>query len=194
MFRKNRSIVGLDLGGQVVKAVEITLEGPEPVITGFARAEVPAGGDRTEAIAQVFQSGNFKSKNVVTSVSGQSVVVRYIMMVEMSDNELKQAIRFESDKYLPFDADEVVIDCQKLRRRPPSASDGGGEDTQMSVVLAACKTSAVEELVREITRQGLEPVAVDVDVFALANAWELCGRTESEMDAGEVATALQTCW
>jgi sugar (pentulose or hexulose) kinase len=40
VFRKDKSVVGLDLGSQVVKAVEITLEGPEPVITGFARAEV----------------------------------------------------------------------------------------------------------------------------------------------------------
>jgi type IV pilus assembly protein PilM len=45
----------------------------------------------------------------------------------------------------------------------------------MAVVLAACRTSVVDEQIREITRHGLTPVAVDVDVFALANAWELCG-------------------
>ena len=185
MFRKNRSIVGLDLGGQTVKAVEITLEGPEPVITGFSRAEVPPGGDRSEAIAQVIERGRFKTKNVVTSVSGQSVVVRYITMVDMSDSELKQAIRFESDKYLPFDADEVVLDCQRLTRRPPAGGEGGGGDSQMSVVLAACKTSAVEEIVREISRHGLDPVAVDVDVFALANAWELCGLAVEGMETSE---------
>ena len=180
MFRKNKSILGLDLGGQVVKAVEITLEGPEPVITGFARAEIPAGGDRSEAIAKVIQHGKFRSKNVVTSVSGQSVVVRYIQMIRMSDSELRQAIRFESDKYLPFDADEVLLDCQALKRRPPSA-DGSDKDDQMSVVLAACRSSVVEDQVREIARHGLQPVAVDVDVFALANAWELCGLEEAEI-------------
>jgi type IV pilus assembly protein PilM len=192
VFRRNRSIVGLDLGGQVIKAVEITLEGPEPVITGFARAEVGADGDRSAAIAQVFQDGKFRSRNVVTSVSGQSVVVRYITMVKMSDAELRQAIRFESDKYLPFDADEVILDCQALKREPPSGSEGErGHDDQMNVVLAACRTSAVEEQLREITRHGLQPTAVDVDVFALANAWELCGLDEVELDEeGERAIAL----
>ncbi len=186
MFRKNKSIVGLDLGGQVVKAVEITLDGSEPVITGFARAEIPAGGDRVEAIAQVFSKGKFKTKNVVTSVSGQSVVVRYITMLDMSDSELRQAIRFESDKYLPFDSDEVVLDCQRLHRRPPSATEGSqGGNEQMGVVLAACRNSAVDEQVREIVRQGLSPVAVDVDVFALANAWELCGLDGGEMEESE---------
>lgn len=184
MFRKNKSVVGLDLGSHVVKAVEITMEGTEPVLTGFARVEVPPGGDRSSAIAQVFERGGFKTRNVVTSVAGQSVVVRYISMVQMSDSELAQAIRFESDKYLPFDADEVAIDCQRLER-PPHGGDG--DEDQMSVVLAACRNSVVEEKVEEVTSQGLTPIAVDVDVFALANAWELCDTAAEELDEeGEV--------
>jgi type IV pilus assembly protein PilM len=183
VFRKTKSIVGLDLGHQVVKAVEISLEGPEPVITGFARVEVPAGTDRGDAVAKVFQQGKFKSKNVVVSVSGQAVVVRYITMMQMTDAELRQAIRFESDKYLPFEADEVQIDCQRLARKPHAAAEGAAANgDQMSVVIAACKKSAVEERIKEITRHGLTPLAVDVDVFALANAWELCGLSEAAGD------------
>ena len=86
------------------------------------------------------------------------------------DSELRQAIKFESDKYLPFDSDEVAIDCQRLTR-PPQGTEG--EDEQMGVVLAACRTTVVEEKIEEVTAQGLTPIAVDVDVFALANAWEL---------------------
>lgn len=190
MFRKNRSIVGLDLGSQVVKAVEITLEGPEPVITGFAQAEVQPGSDRTEAIKEVFRSGKFRTKDVVTSVSGQNVVVRYITMVAMSDSELNQAIKFESDKYLPFDSEEVVLDCQRLERTPPQTNDSSAPTGEtMGVVLAACRKDHVNEQIQEITNQGLSPVAVDVDVFALANAWELCGLTENEAGS-ETALAL----
>ena len=68
MFRKTKSLIGLDLGSSVVKAVEISLEGQDPVITGFGRAEVPPEGDINEAVAAVFEQGNFKSKKVVTSV------------------------------------------------------------------------------------------------------------------------------
>lgn len=192
MFRRSKSVVGLDLGHQVVKAVEISMEGPEPVITGFARAEVPQGADRAEAIAKVLQQGKFRSKQVVTSVSGQAVVVRYITMVQMTDAELRQAIKFESDKYLPFEADEVQIDCQKLTRKPHAPSEGTstGQD-QISVVIAACKKSAIEERLKEITRHNLTPLAVDVDVFALANAWELCGLAEATGEGGkERAIAL----
>jgi type IV pilus assembly protein PilM len=191
VFRRSKSVVGLDLGHQTVKAVEISMEGPEPVITGFARAEVPSGTDRAEAVSQVLQAGKFKSRSVVASVSGQSVVVRYITMMQMTDAELRQAIRFESDKYLPFEADEVQIDCQRLERKPHSAGEGNAAaQDQISVVIAACKKSAVEERVREITRHGLTPLAVDVDVFALANAWELCGLSEMAGDSSQRAIAL----
>jgi len=191
VFRKHKSVVGLDLGHQVVKGVEISLEGPEPVITGFARAEVPAGGDRAEAIAKVFQQGKFRSKTVVTSVSGQAVVVRYITMVDMTDAELRQAIRFESDKYLPFEAEDVQIDCQRLKRKPHAAAEGANAgQEQMSVVIAACKKSAIEERLKEVTRHGLNPLAVDVDVFALANAWELCGLSDVAAEGETRAIAL----
>ena len=190
MFGKTKSIVGLDLGSQVVKAVEITLEGSEPVITGFARSEIAPGGERSDAISELFTKARFRTKNVVTSVSGQSVVVRYITMPQMSDSELKQAIRFESDKYLPFDTDEVQIDCQRLERTPPMQGDAGANDEQMSVVLAACRNSFVDEQVQEIQGYGLNPMAVDVDAFALANAWELCGLSGvdySETEARAIA-------
>ena len=186
MFRRNKSIVGLDLGSQSIKAVEISLEGHEPVITGFSSVEVPPGGERVSAIAEAVQSGSFRSKSVVTSVAGQSVVVRYISMVEMSDSELRQAIRFESDKYLPFDSDDIVLDCQRLSRR---AGDDAQSD-QMNVVLAACRTSVVEQQVSEVVELGLTPCAVDIEVFALANAFELGGVQPASDEEGTSVIAL----
>jgi type IV pilus assembly protein PilM len=187
VFRKNKSIVGLDIGSSVVKAIEITLEGPEPLVTGFARVEIPPGGSLAEAVSEAFRNGKFKSKKVVTSVSGQSVVVRYVPMMRMSEAELNQAIRFETDKYLPFELDEVVLDCQPLERMP-TAGVGEGDvvnEEQMTVLLAACKTGAIEDQVSLVQAQGLTPSAIDIDLFALANAWELCGLPEEEQDEGE---------
>lgn len=187
MFRKTKSLIGLDLGTQALKAVEITMDGAEPVITGFARVEIPAGSERGVALGQLCEQAKFRSKAVATGVAGQSVVVRYISMVPMSDSELRQAIRFESDKYLPFDAEDVVLDCQRLERRAPGDSDGGG-DQQVGVVLVACQKSVVNTQLNEVVQRGLQPVAVDVDVFALANAWDLCGlggaRAEGEEEQG----------
>ena len=180
----------------MVKAVEITLEGPEPVITGFGRAEIPPGGSVTEAVAQVFAENRFRGKRVCAGVSGQSTVVRYVPMMRMSDAELAQAIQFEVDKYLPFEVDEVVMDCQALRRRAASggeegSGDASGED-RMTVLLAACRRELVQERLDTIQEVGLLPIAIDLDLFALANAWELCGVPDYEVldEEGMRASAL----
>jgi type IV pilus assembly protein PilM len=185
LFRRTKSVVGLDLGSQVVKAVEITLEGPEPVVTGFARVEIPPGGDRVAALAECFKQGKFRSKQVVTSVSGQNVVVRYVSMPKMSDSELRQAIRMEADRYVPFELDETTLDCQPLKRKMQKTPEDGTAattDDTMSVLLVACKTQSLDEQVRQVQSQGLTTVAIDVDAFALANAWELCGLPDDELE------------
>jgi len=191
VFRKSKSIVGLDLGSSVVKAVEISLDGPEPVVTGFSRIEIPPGGTVAEAVEAAFREGRFRSRRVVTSVAGQSVVVRYVPMMRMSDSELKQAIRFETDKYLPFDLDEVVMDCQSLDGVGSQLStDEDGSDDQMTVLLAACKTEAIEDQVRLVQGQNLTLSAIDIDLFALANAWELCGVLPGDTDEEARGIAL----
>ncbi|HKX46430.1 MAG TPA: type IV pilus assembly protein PilM [Planctomycetota bacterium] len=189
MFRKQKSILGLDLGSHSLKAVEISLDGPEPVVTGFARVDLAPGQERSVALTELLRQGGFHAKQVASSVAGQSVVVRYISMVPMSDSELRQAIRFESDKYLPFDADEVVLDCQRLQRGRAEAEGEG----QMNVVLVACQKGVVHNQAQELVQHGLQPVAIDVDVFALGNAWELCGLSTDELaaeDSEPTATAL----
>lgn len=185
MFRRGKSVVGLDLGSQVVKAVEITLEGPEPVVTGFARVEIPPGGDKAEAVAELFKRGKFRAKQVVTSVAGQSVVVRYVQMPKMSEAELRQAVKVEADRYVPFELAECVMDCQPLKRRGSKGGEGeassaAAKDDMMSVLLVACRQQLIDEQLTLVQGQNLQPLAIDVDAFALANAWELCGVPEEE--------------
>jgi len=191
VFRRAKSVVGLDLGSSVVKAVEITLDGPEPVITGFGRAEIPPGGSCQEAVARVFDESKFRSKRVATGVSGQSTVVRYIPMRRMTESELRQAIQFEVDKYLPFDLDEVIMDCQAMGSRRHSGGDGeeGHEEDMMTVLLAACRRELVEEQVRVVQSVGLTPISIDLDLFALANAWELCRAPDEETEQEEAVRA-----
>ncbi|MGD2017889.1 MAG: type IV pilus assembly protein PilM [Planctomycetota bacterium] len=177
-------MVGLDLGSSVVKAVEITLEGQEPVITGFSRAELPPGGSVDDAVKQVFKEGRFRSKRVVSGVSGQDTVVRYLSMPNMSDSELQQAIQFEADKIVASDED-FILDCLPLQR-------GSSDDSSMSVLVAACQSERLNGQAQMIQGAGLLPIAIDLDLFALANAWELCVMPASDQpEGGETrATAL----
>ena len=146
MLSKKKSIVGLDVGSNEVKAIELTRFGDQLKITGFGWGRVPPSGHVTETIQDVLRKAGIKTRNVCTAVSGRSVIVRYINLPMMTDDELKNALRYEADKYIPFEIDEVALDGQKLEE-----FEGGMEgEKEMKVLLVAVKKSLIQEHVSMI--------------------------------------------
>ena len=184
MLKKTRSLIGLDVGSSCVKAVELTQAGGELVVTAYGQSDVLSEGSRADAILDLLHSQPFRTRRVVTAVSGKSVIVRYLPMVQMSDDDLKNAIKFEADKYIPFDVDEVILDCQKLE----DVRDGDGGE--MRVLLVAVKRSLIEDHVALLQGIGLQPSVIDVDSFALGNAFELHGMLSPGFEEDGRVTAL----
>ena len=187
LLRRIKSLIGLDVGTRAVKAVELTWNAG-PVITGFGYAELPGPEAVPDTVLRVLRENDFHSKNVATSVSGKAVIVRYLTMYRMSADDLRNAIRFEADKYIPFDVDEVVLDCQPFEADEvvlacqPFEADGVGDlaSNEMRVLLVACKRAVIDEQLRVLAGAGLHPEIVDVDVFALGNAFETAVRPSPE--------------
>jgi len=177
LFGRRKSLLGLDIGSSSVKVVELSRDGQSLKITGMGKAEVEGGPEAAgEAINKALKDAGIRSKRVVSSVSGRSVIHRQVPMMTIPDAELKQAMEYEADKYIPFDVTEVQLDAQRLREGPdeptkdPSASGSGA---QMKVLLVAAKKNLIEEHVNLLQSVGLTPVIIDVDFLALGNAFEL---------------------
>jgi type IV pilus assembly protein PilM len=196
MFGKSRSIVGLDIGTSSVKAVELTDTGDKLEVTGFGQVEVAADDAtaKAKAVAELMREGGFRTRRVVTSVSGKMVIVRYLTMVRMSDEELRNAIAFEAGKYVPFPLEECVMDCQPIEGAGDRASQGN-----MTVLFVAAKRSQVAEHLSLIQSAGVTPEIVDIDAFALSNAWSLTNpapaadgkpRSVAFIDVGAQKTSL----
>ena len=195
MLKQRKSIVGLDIGSSCIKAVELTRDKYDHVITGYAQIDVHSEAARQDAIAELMQAAKFRTKRIATAVSGKNVVFRYITMPEMSEDKLLQAIRFEADKYIPFDVEDVELGAQKLDSIPD-----GGSKPEMKVLLVAAKKTVVSDHSRMLTELGLQPVSVGVDGFALGNAWELGdlvnpgiqepGRTVALVDVGATKASI----
>ncbi|MCB9876168.1 MAG: type IV pilus assembly protein PilM [Planctomycetes bacterium] len=196
MLKQRKSIVGLDIGTSCIKAVELTRDKYDNVITGYAQIDVHTEAARQDAIAELMQAAKFRTKRVATAVSGKNVVFRYISMPEMGEDKMLQAVRLEADKYIPFDVDDVELDAQKLSGPAPDAGKGG----EMKVLLVAAKKAVVADHSMMLTELGLQPVAVGVDGFALGNAWELGdlvnpgiqepGRTVALVDIGATKASI----
>lgn len=186
MLKQRKSIVGLDIGSNSIKALELTQDKYDFIITAFGQIDIPGEQARRDAIADLFRSGGFHTKRVASAVSGKSVIFRFINMVQMTDDDLNKAIRFEADKYIPFDVDEVEIDTQKLM----DVSTEDAAQQEMKVLLVAAKKSILEDQARMLLELGLQPVSMGVDSFAIGNAYELNDMVSPGLQESDHTVAL----
>jgi type IV pilus assembly protein PilM len=171
MLKHRRSIVGLDMGASSIKAIEITHDKFEYIITAFGHIDVASEQGCRDALAELFRDGGFRTKRVATSVSGKSVIFRYLDTPRMSDEELRAAVMVEADKYIPFDIEEVQLDVQRLTDVTPQSAGDGEQEAKMKILLAAAKRSLLQDQAMMLGELGLQPVTVGIDSFAIGNAF-----------------------
>jgi len=174
---KSKAVVGLDIGSSSVKAVELKSDGKTYRVTAFATAPVPPdsivdgaiidGAAVADAIRRVFENKAFKTKDVAVSLSGNAVIVKKINLPIMTESELAESIHWEAEQYIPFDIQDVSLDYQILD--PGTGPDARGT---MDVLLVAAKKEKIADYTGVIAQAGRVPIVVDVDVFALQNAYE----------------------
>ena len=181
-----RNIVGLDIGSKFVKAVQLTETSGQYKITEYGIAEISPQVSVADVVSELFQKKGFKTKRVVTAVSGRFVFVRYISMPVMTDEELINAAKYELGKYIPVEVDEVLHDSQKLEELAAQE----GQEPEMRVLLVAAKRTFIDEHVAVLETAGLQPAVVDVDSFALGNAYELSGSINPQAVAQGKLVAL----
>jgi type IV pilus assembly protein PilM len=170
------SVIGLDIGSNSVKAVEIAMKSRDKgfELRGLGQAALPSeaivqgaflnSSAIVDTIREAIDSGRFKGTDVVASVSGHSVIVKRVNLPEMTREELEDQIQWEAEQYIPFDVNEVNLDFQILASNE--------EEGQMDVLLVAAKKDLIDDYYQVISEAGLNPVAIDVAGFAIQNAFE----------------------
>lgn len=157
--------VGLDIGTSFIKILQVGGEPAKPVlealgvkeIRGMVKSELP------QAIKELSSQAKVSSKDVNISISGQSVIVRFISMPKMDNEALKGAVRFEAEKFIPFDMNDCILDFKTIKKE--------GSNNKINIILAAAKKGTVEEKIQMVEEAGFTVRVVDIDGFALANSF-----------------------
>ncbi len=172
IFGRKKGVIGLDIGSSSIKLVElgeskntfklqnlgISPLPPEAIVDGALMDSVTI----IDTIRELVNNTRTKIKDVVTSVSGHSVIVKKISLPLMSEAELEESIQWEAERYIPFDINDVNIDFQIFGSTPENPE-------VMDVVLVAAKKDIINDYVSVIIESGLNPVTIDVDAFAIEN-------------------------
>jgi type IV pilus assembly protein PilM len=139
------------------------------------------------AIREVYEEYDIANKETSSAICGRSVIIKKIKMEEMDDDTAREVMTLEAEQYVPFEKEELSVDFEILRR--------GMAGNTMEVLLVAAKRDKVLNHISLIKDAGLVPSAIDVDTFAVQNAFELnyeyeAGRVYALIDIGLSATNI----
>lgn len=176
-FLKSRDLVGLDIGNHTLKLVHLKSRGDSLSLANLAMKEIPPEAQEeadpdikneivSETIKQLLKEHDLRVKDVVTALPGDDAIVRYVKLPFMSDEELKNVIALETEQYIPLAIDQVVLDYSVLGELEEEGQK------KLEVLLVAAKEEIVDRHIELLTRTGLTPALLDVDSFALSNAFE----------------------
>ncbi len=172
---KGKLALGLDIGSSSLKLVQLKERKGSYALQAWGSAPLPPeaivdgalmnSAAIVQAIQDVLGEVKVKQREAAIGVRGHSVIIKKISLPRMSQEELDESIQWEAEQYIPFDVKDVNIDTQILDR-------GGDVTGQMDVLLVAAKKDMINDYVSVCAEAGLAATVVDVDAFAVQNAFE----------------------
>ncbi len=172
MFGKKKSVAGLDIGSSSIKMIELDGKPNSLNLVSLGFENLP--GDTiidgqimemnvvSDVISSVCVNNQVKADQVVTGVSGHSVIIKNIVLPAMSSEELEESIDWHAEEHIPYDLADVSLDYQVTAETADSTH----------VLIAACKRDRIDNIKQAIQLAGKQPVVIDVDTFALQNCYE----------------------
>jgi len=197
VFGKKDHLIGLDIGSRSIKVCEIAEAKNGSTLKNFGHIDISHGsieegaindpGTVAESIQEMLRSFGIKETNTAVSIGGYSVIVKKIVVQSMAEEKLQETIHFEAEQYIPFDISDVNLDFQIL-------GEAESNPNQMNVILVAAKKEMVDDYINLVNLAGLNPCIIDVEAFALQNAFEANYDTKDEnvalIDIGASKTSL----
>ncbi len=180
--KKTPATIGLDISSSAVRLIQfsrgesgIRIEhfAIEPLADGVVKDQAVMDSSAVAAaIERAVRRSGAKTKYCAVSVSGSAVMTKTISLpAEMSDVELESQIEIEADQYIPYSLDEVSRDFEVLGPSKRSAD-------LVDVLLAACKSENIDSLTSAVDQSGLKARVIDVEAYAIANAFVLIRHRE----------------
>ena len=104
-----------------------------------------------------------KTKYVIASLPEEKSFLQVIQMPIMKEEELKAAIVFEVENYIPLPVDQVYLDFQIIN---PVA----GHLDHLDVFIIAVEKTIIDPYVSCLKKSGLVPLALEVETQSIARA------------------------
>lgn len=191
--KKGKALLGVDISSTSVKVLELSRSDSGYRVEAYAAETLPAGAiveqnihndeEVGEAIKRALTKSRSGAKRAALAVAGSSVITKIIQMsANLSEAEMDLQIRAEADQYIPYPLEEVSLDWEVQQGL-------AGNDEIAQVLLAACRSDAVERRKDAVEYADLEAVVVDIEAYCTERAFELI-RDHLEGDTNEAVAII----
>ncbi|CQR71247.1 Cell division protein FtsA [Sporomusa ovata DSM 2662] len=180
LIKQPASAVGIDIGSSCVKAAEISFSNGQKELRAVGLLDLPENVMEegfitnakalTEAIRQLLINSGIVSREVVVAVSGRLVFVREVMLPVMNQAEIKEAIKWDMEKYVPYEPGSYYYDFAVV--------GPGNNELEIKVLLVAAPHELVNTLVNVIKQADCRLIAVDIEPLAI---YRLLSNAENAM-------------
>lgn len=166
---RREDAIGIDIGSGSIKMAEVVMRSGKPFLKKMAVFDVPPSAMKdggivdevllAETLQRAASRNGFAGRQVTAALGGRSLFIREVVFPRMSENELRQAIRWDLDKYVPFSPDQLYFDFW--------VTGPGLTEFEVRVLLVAVPRDVTDSLVRVLNKAGLKPVAIDIEPLAI---------------------------
>ena len=199
LFKKTETLVSVDIGSTCVKLIEVdwSLERPRLVNLAFAplssemfsNNQIIKPDEVGVILSDLFEQAGVKDRRVVTAMPSPGVFTKRIKLSKVPLDELDSIVRLEASNFIPHNIDAVKLDYHII---------GQPSRTQIDVLVVAVKNEVVESFLESFAIAGTDVAVVDVDYFALQNAYEACNpdglsKTMALINVGHRFSSINIC-
>lgn len=153
--------IGIDLGMGSIKIVCLSNDSGTVVLENIGEVKTPKFEkvyELSTALKGLAHEMKLEGVPVVVALPEDKIVSRLVSLPPLKDSEIKDALRFEAETFVPFPLDEVSIDYEVV-----STDDAG----RLSVFAIAARNDLIEDYLKLFKSCGLELLAIESSSIAL---------------------------
>jgi type IV pilus assembly protein PilM len=168
---------GLDISDSSLKVVKLKKKGKNAFsLASLSEEEFESGiiedgvvkdeeilKDVIKKVISNAKGEKIRTENVVCSLPEEKSFLEVIKMPKMKEEDLKNAVRYEAENYIPMSVEEVYLDSQILR-------PAHGHLEYAEVLVVACPKEIVDPYISCLKKADLQPRVLEIESLAIARA------------------------
>ena len=159
-----KSRIGIDIGSTAVRIAEVQ-QGDRPSVVRLGQVPLPLGAVEAgevqrpdqvgAALERLLEVSGIKGREVYMGMANAKVVAREISLPWLPEKELRSALGFQVQEFIPMPPEDAIMDFELL--------DQGEVDGQkmQNLLLVAAPRQSIAAHVEAAERAGLSPLGID---------------------------------